>query len=106
MQYYGIGRYDIAYAVHDFEDAIVVGLVCQEQWQPTLQQLQQCRADWIRDNIVALTDALFSDQHYLRKCDRFIGQLCITHIRWRENEQFNEPLLRFNAELPPKQWKY
>ncbi|OBX00818.1 anti-phage deoxyguanosine triphosphatase [Gallibacterium genomosp. 1] len=92
---------DIAYAVHDFEDAIVVGLVHREQWQSTLQQLQQCRADWIRGNIVDLTDALFSDQHYLRK--NAIGSLVnyfITHIRWRENEQFHEPLLRFNAELP------
>ncbi|OBW95189.1 anti-phage deoxyguanosine triphosphatase [Gallibacterium salpingitidis] len=94
---------DIAYGIHDFEDAIVVGLVHRDQWQTALEQFSQCQAPWIRQHIHALTEDLFSDQHYLRK--NAIGSLVnyfITHIRWCENTQFTEPLLRYNAELPPE----
>ncbi|MFC0323980.1 anti-phage deoxyguanosine triphosphatase [Gallibacterium melopsittaci] len=94
---------DIAYAVHDFEDAIVVGLVHRDQWQATLEKLLSSEVEWISRHIEALTEALFSDQHYLRK--NAIGSLVnyfITHIRWCENTQFTEPLLRYNAELPPE----
>lgn len=92
---------DIAYAVHDLEDAIVVGVVSQSQWQEALQALQQSTSAWIQDNIVALSDKLFSQQHYQRK--NAIGALVnyfITSVRWKINTALAEPLLRYNAELP------
>ncbi|SEQ85244.1 anti-phage deoxyguanosine triphosphatase [Basfia succiniciproducens] len=92
---------DIAYAVHDLEDAVVVGLVNRQQWQEAEVELKNCRSNWIQSNIEQITEKLFSDQHYQRK--NAIGALVnyfITHIRWKMTADFAEPLLRYNAELP------
>lgn len=94
---------DIAYGVHDLEDAIVVGVVSREQWQEALQQLRRCDSPWMRERIEALTEKLFSDQHYLRK--NAIGALVnyfITHVRWKYQPGFTDPLFAYNAELPPE----
>lgn len=92
---------DIAYAVHDLEDAIVVKLVHQNQWQEALMQLKNCQSEWIAQNIDEISQKLFSDLHYERK--NAIGALVnyfITHVRWKVTADFSEPLLRYNAELP------
>ncbi len=92
---------DIAYGVHDFEDAVVVGLVNRHQWQEAVEQFKSCDSRWFKENIDQITEKLFSDQHYLRK--NAIGALVnyfITHVRWKLTDNFDEPLLRYNAELP------
>ena len=92
---------DIAYAVHDLEDAIVVGVVTLQQWQSAVEKLMQCRSEWVIKNIQSISQKLFSELHYERK--NAIGALVnyfITHIRWKINIAFSEPLLRYNAELP------
>ncbi|HBO37505.1 MAG TPA: dGTPase, partial [Pasteurellaceae bacterium] len=93
---------DIAYGVHDLEDAIVVGVVHQQQWQEAVAELKNCSSDWICQNIELISEKLFSDYHYERK--NAIGALVnyfITHVRWKlTNPDFTEPLLRYNAELP------
>ncbi|TNH06482.1 anti-phage deoxyguanosine triphosphatase [Testudinibacter sp. TR-2022] len=92
---------DIAYAVHDLEDAIVVGMVSLQQWQQAHQQLSACQSLWIRQNIDQLSEKLFSEHHYQRK--NAIGALVnyfITSARWKLNHNLEEPLLRYNAELP------
>lgn len=93
---------DIAYGVHDLEDAIVVGMVPRHLWQVALDQLKHCASDWARENADKLTEKLFSDYHYERK--NAIGALVnyfITAVRWTITAEFDEPLLRYNAELPP-----
>ncbi len=92
---------DIAYGVHDLEDAIVVGMVNQQQWQEALHELKNCPSDWVRKNIDHISQKLFSDLHYERK--NAIGALVnyfITNVRWKLTADFAEPLLRYNAELP------
>ncbi|WP_032092808.1 anti-phage deoxyguanosine triphosphatase [Necropsobacter rosorum] len=92
---------DIAYGVHDLEDAIVVGVVNRHQWQEALNALKSCQSGWIREHIDEITQKLFSDFHYERK--NAIGALVnyfITHVRWKVTADFSEPLLRYNAELP------
>ncbi|MFD0966272.1 anti-phage deoxyguanosine triphosphatase [Seminibacterium arietis] len=92
---------DIAYGVHDLEDAVVVGVVNRHQWQEAVEKLKNCQSDWIRRNAEDLTDKLFSDKHYKRK--NAVGALVnffITHVRWKILENFTDPLLRYNAELP------
>ncbi|WP_109078664.1 anti-phage deoxyguanosine triphosphatase [Aggregatibacter kilianii] len=92
---------DIAYGVHDLEDAIVVGVVNVQQWQEALTALKSSQSDWMRQHIVSISEKLFSDQHYLRK--NAIGALVnyfITNVRWKIQPEFSDPLLRYNAELP------
>ncbi|MDO5054031.1 anti-phage deoxyguanosine triphosphatase [Pasteurella oralis] len=92
---------DIAYGVHDLEDAIVTGVVNLHQWQEAVEALKKSASDWMRKNIESITANLFSDQHYLRK--NAIGALVnyfITSVRWTLTADFHEPLLRYNAELP------
>ena len=38
---------DIAYGVHDLEDAIVTGVVNQHQWQEALAELKTILSDWL-----------------------------------------------------------
>lgn len=92
---------DIAYGVHDLEDAIVVGMVSRHLWQIALEKLKNSPSQWARDNADKLTEKLFSDYHYERK--NAIGALVnyfITAVRWKITDDFSEPLLRYNAELP------
>ncbi|MFQ1022430.1 anti-phage deoxyguanosine triphosphatase [Avibacterium paragallinarum] len=92
---------DIAYGVHDLEDAIVVGVIHLQQWQEALAQLKNSSSPWIREHIEALSERLFSAHHYERK--NAIGALVnyfITNVRWKITADFTEPLLRYNAELP------
>lgn len=92
---------DIAYCVHDLEDAIVVGLVQPQQWQSAMEKLSQCKSQWMRGNVEFLSEKLFSAHHYERK--NAIGALVnyfITNVRWTISGDFSEPLLRYNAELP------
>lgn len=92
---------DIAYGVHDLEDAIVTGTVRKDQWQHELQK-QQLPAN-TRSFLEAIGEKLFADAHYIRK--EAIGALVnrlITHIELSEVlPDYEEPLLRFNAMLPP-----
>lgn len=92
---------DIAYGVHDLEDAIVVGMITPSLWQVAYDELKQCSSDWMRQQVDPLTKKLFSDYHYERK--NAIGALVnyfITHVRWKLSGEFDDPLLRYNAELP------
>lgn len=92
---------DIAYAVHDLEDAIVTKMVNQQQWQEAHMALEQIPYPWLQENIQRISQGLFSDKHFERK--NAIGALVnffITNVRWTLTENFDEPLLRYNAELP------
>ena len=94
---------DIAYAVHDLEDAIVMGIVSEQQWQKDVQQaLSKIDDPWIQQEFADIGIKLFSNQHHLRK--DAIGTLVngfVTAIVVKENTDFNEPLLAFNATLEP-----
>ncbi len=92
---------DIAYAVHDLEDAIVMGIVNLSQWQcDVVSKLENSPDQWIQNEFTTIGEKLFSHQHHLRK--DAIGTLVngfVTAIGLHENTDFNEPLLRFNAKL-------
>ncbi|MEL4483772.1 anti-phage deoxyguanosine triphosphatase [Shewanella algae] len=94
---------DIAYAVHDLEDAIVMGIVTGANWQEDMRApLQAIEDEWIQSQLGNIELKLFSRKHHLRK--DAIGTLVnalVTAIRIDENPDFTDPLLRFNAKLEP-----
>lgn len=92
---------DIAYGVHDLEDAIVGKMITPQLWENAEQAFAECDSSWIKARLPELSQKLFSEHRYERK--EVIGSLVnyfITHIRWAANPAFAEPLLRYNAVLP------
>ncbi|QLD33321.1 anti-phage deoxyguanosine triphosphatase [Mannheimia varigena] len=92
---------DIAYGVHDLEDAIVGGMVTPQSWQNAEKLLEECQSDWVKQRLPEMRAKLFSEHRYERK--DVIGALVnhfITNVRWQALPEFEEPLLRYNAYLP------
>ena len=103
---------DIAYGIHDLEDAIVTGIVNQQDFDnEVITKLKEIDEPWIKEYCETLSAKLFNDQHYIQK--EAIGALVnflITEIYLSDlneskvNEdidiKFTEPLLRYNAKLP------
>lgn len=96
---------DIAYGVHDLEDAIVLGMVNRQQWQESAaSQLAECGNSWFENNINEISDMLFSGEHYLRK-DAIGGivntLLTSASIHKVNSADFTSSLLSYNAYLEP-----
>jgi len=98
---------DIAYSIHDMEDAIVMGIIRLQDFQnqvltPLKNSPQVLPQSWLATQIEALGEKLFSQEHYLRKdaigalVNHFISNIELHQIA----PEFNEPLLRYNANLP------
>jgi len=100
---------DIAYGIHDLEDAIVTGIVNRTDFnEHVIEPLKLLGDDWLDEYCNHLTEQLFSHQHHLQK--DAIGGLVnylITAIELKEIDsgdyQFSEPLLKYNALLPSTQ---
>lgn len=98
---------DIAYGVHDLEDAIVLGKVSNEFWQiEVLPGLLSTDNPWAKKHAKQLSTMLFSKEHHQRK--NAIGALVnhlITNITLvKLPAKFDETLLQYNAQLlPPAQ---
>ncbi len=96
---------DIAYGIHDLEDAIVLGKVNRQQWQTSAaDQLAECGDLWFRENIEEISTMLFCGEHYLRK--DAIGAIVNTlltnvNIKAVSGTTFDNKLLRYNAYLEP-----
>jgi len=94
---------DIAYGVHDLEDAIVIGMIPRQLWQEEVASkivdIDNC---WLADVITDISDKLFSNIHHQQK--DAIGTLVngfITAIYLNRQTHFNEPLLAYNAVMEP-----
>ncbi|MFW8589583.1 anti-phage deoxyguanosine triphosphatase [Glaciecola sp. 2405UD65-10] len=93
---------DIAYAVHDLEDAIVIGLVNQSSFhEEVTENILKIADTSLAKNIVNLEQALFSSTNHIRK--NAIGKLVnyfITNIYLNQKHTFSEILLDYTALLP------
>ncbi|NLQ18415.1 deoxyguanosinetriphosphate triphosphohydrolase family protein [Marinomonas sp. M1K-6] len=93
---------DIAYGVHDLEDAIVLNMVTKDMWLEHLEpKLAALASPFLAENLNDIRTQLFSRQSHLRK--EAIGSLVswfITSCRVIEKPQFEHPLLRFQVGLP------
>ena len=99
---------DIAYGIHDLEDAIVTGIVNQHDFESeVIERLNVLDDNWLNQYSQTLTSKLFSEQHHLQKdaigglVNYLITAIELTDLNQRYSEvNFEEPLLRYNATLP------
>lgn len=93
---------DIAYGVHDLEDAVVTGTLSENQWHTHVDTVIDALPSALAELMQKLGKQLFGREHHLRK--NAIGALVnifVTAVRLEEVlPQANEPLIRFNATLP------
>lgn len=98
---------DIAYGVHDLEDAISLGLVTREAFDREVPMAlgvpyQTARAWEGTPEAVwrDLRDGLFGDPGARKRMIGRLVHLFITQVRFAEAAGFDEPLLRWRAALP------
>ncbi|MCZ4251235.1 anti-phage deoxyguanosine triphosphatase [Pseudoalteromonas shioyasakiensis] len=94
---------DIAYAVHDLEDAIATEVLTQADWQNhALVQLQELDSAWLTTHLSSITARLFSHHEYERK--DAIGELVNTFIINAQlvvqNADFESEILQYTVSLP------
>ncbi|MEW6982650.1 anti-phage deoxyguanosine triphosphatase [Colwelliaceae bacterium 6471] len=99
---------DIAYGIHDLEDAIVTHVVSRSNFeQHVIAQLSEVDDKWVQEYSKSLADKLFSDQHHLQKdaigglVNYLITSIELTDIGETQWGEFDEALLKYNAKLPP-----
>lgn len=96
---------DIAYGVHDLEDAVVTGTLTSSQWHTHMDSVFANLSDDLKQLMQQLGEQLFSGTHYQRK--NAIGALVnifVTAITTKDVlPETQEPLIRFNAILPEEQ---
>lgn len=93
---------DIAYAVHDLEDAVATGTLTQAQWEEhAMPKLTQLDNPWLKNNLSSLSKRLFSEDESIRK--DLIGELVNLFIISTnlaiQHEAFENELLRYVAKL-------
>lgn len=94
---------DIAYGVHDLEDALALGLVEIKLWQSrVISILSELPDNPITARLDEFTKLLFSESAKDRKhaVSRLVGYL-IKSISIKEQEEFDSPLLRLQAYMEP-----
>ena len=97
---------DIAYGIHDLEDAIVTKVVNRDDFdREVIKKLQLIDDSWLQEYSMTLTDKLFSDHHHLQKdaigglVNYLITAIKLTDLNEQDDINFAEPLLRYNATL-------
>ncbi len=99
---------DIAYGIHDLEDAIVTGVVSQHDFhQQVIVKLQQLDDPWIKSYSENLASKLFDNQRFIQKevigglVNYLITAVELVDISREKSADFQEPLLKYNAVHPP-----
>lgn len=93
---------DIAYGVHDLEDAVVTGTLSESQWHAHLDGVVANLDQDLAKLMQQLGRQLFSKEHSVRKdaigalVNIFVTKVLLTEVL----ADADEPLVRFNACLP------
>ncbi|WP_206484363.1 anti-phage deoxyguanosine triphosphatase [Thalassotalea sp. G2M2-11] len=98
---------DIAYGIHDLEDAIVTGVVQQDDFEHhVIDKLKQLDDQWLQQLSDDLSDKLFGHKTYQQKeaigglVNYLITAIVLEDLNETQQLQFEEPLLRYNAKHP------
>lgn len=93
---------DIAYGIHDLEDAVAMKMVSRDLWQAQVMENEAFSQNPLWDE--KMTERLFSGSSKSRKhaVSKMVG-LMVEHVFVVENEAFEHPLLRYQACLPSAQ---
>lgn len=98
---------DIAYGIHDLEDAIVTNIVNRNDFeQHVVNKLMLIDDSWLHHYSKTLAEKLFSDAHHQQKdaigglVNYLITAIKLTDLNQQSDIHFSEPLLRYNATLP------
>lgn len=95
---------DIAYGIHDLEDAISLKLVTKEMWfEEVLGNLKKSGCKFNGIDIADASKNLFDSEYCKRKeaIGGFVNWL-ITAANVQERAAFDSPLLRYRLTLPPQ----
>ncbi|PLA74901.1 dGTPase [Hydrogenovibrio sp. SC-1] len=89
---------DIAYGIHDLEDAVAMGMVSRDLWQTEVMEQPEFKTYALWDE--TMTQRLFSDRSKDRKhaISKMVG-IMVESIYMDENSAFEHPLLRYQARL-------
>lgn len=89
---------DIAYGIHDLEDAVAMKMVSRDQWQQEVMEHTNFKEFALWDN--EMTERLFSGSSRARKhaISKMVG-IMVESIYMDENPAFEHPLLRYQARL-------
>ena len=99
---------DIAYGVHDLEDAIAMGFISKSLWQEKVAiQLAGITDFCLSGQLAEITDNLFSLQHFKRKdaIGALVNALITSIYIEKVNADFEDPLLAYNAYLTSTMFK-
>jgi deoxyguanosinetriphosphate triphosphohydrolase, putative len=89
---------DIAYGIHDLEDAVAMGMVNRELWEAEVMEHPDFKRYPLWDEV--MTERLFSPRSKDRKhaISKMVG-IMVESVHIDENEVFEHPLLRYQAKL-------
>ncbi len=89
---------DIAYGIHDLEDAVAIGLLQKDLWQTEVINNPIFKAHKLWSN--EMTERLFSGRSRGRKhaISKMVG-IMVESVKITENPAFEHPLLRYQAVL-------
>ncbi len=92
---------DIAYGVHDLEDAIVTGMVSRTQWLEFFNfDLALIDHPWVKENMHRINIQLFdSDESDMKDAIGELVNLFITSATLVEQPNFTNPLLAYKVDL-------
>ncbi|MDX3774537.1 anti-phage deoxyguanosine triphosphatase [Chromatiaceae bacterium AAb-1] len=96
---------DIAYGVHDLEDAIVLGNISMEQWQYYTKDIWPALPAELSSQLQQISEKLFISAHHIRKdAIGSLVNLLITSVEiTMPLPEASDPLIRYNATLPAPQ---